>query len=499
MASNATATTMTTAQQKETTTYGDMVKKQTLAPMLGLQPDDPFDIVSENENLTMVHYRPDADLEIFGNLRGIILDTKVGNVVSYSYPHAPTIIASQIVSEDGFVKVGNQVLDESKIRIKIGFEGTMIHVFKHAGKVYRSTRKRLDPSKSKWGNSKTFGEMYWDLSGPSDEALFDVEKDYSPYVHSFILAHPDVQVCSKDDVGNGCLIYLGPKTMYSTEPEECPYPIESVDCLLRVPETTSVKTQGTIYSPEKLTLEDANKHLLFGFYEKVEGYEYLDPRLLPGEFVILENSETGKMFRIESHSYNWRASIRNNNPNLLHRFFELLDYSYFRGNDDFHYSQMFPVLTFYDYESLSKNIKENPIIIWPQKTEIEHSVPTNKDSKLYNIWQAFLICVPLAQQKEVVEFLNILVARRSELINWLIETSEKKGPITDYSRRAQDILVKTRTFAENRVKDSRYRDGKSVDELTRDNIRNFISKEKGNSLYKLIREMDRIKNPRVVE
>lgn len=472
----------------ETTTYGDMIKKQSLAPMLGLQADDPFDIVSENESLSMVHYRQDADLEIFGNLRGIVVDTKIGKVVSYSFPHAPTIVSSHISCENGQLQVGDLVLDESKIRIKIGFEGTMLHVFKHEGKVYRSTRKRLDPSKSRWGSSKTFGDMYWDLNGPADEVLFDPEKDYSPYVHSFILVHPDVQVCSKDDVGKGFLVYLGPKQMYSTEQDKCPYSLDSVDCLLRVPETSSVKSEGTIYSPENLSVEEANKHLMFGFYEEVEGSQYLDFRLLPGEFVILQNIETNQMYRVESFSYNWRSIIRNNNPNLLHRFFELLDYSYLRREEDEKYAKMFPILTFYDQDSLTKTL---PIVIWPQNTEIQHFVPSNRDSKLYNIWQSFLIAVPLCRQAEVIDFFDILAARRTELISWLIETSETKTVYTDYSRRAQDILTKTRSFAEKRFRE--HNDGRDLREMINDNIRNFISKEKGNSLYKLIREMDNFK------
>jgi hypothetical protein len=36
---------------------------------------------------------------------------------------------------------------------------------------------------------------------------------------------------------------------------------------------------------------------------------------------------------------------------------------------------------------------------------------------------------------------------------------------------------------------------KSVQTMTQENIRNFLSKEKGPSLYRLIREMDRMKNP----
>jgi len=474
--------------------------------MIGLTKDSPFDIVSENDSgLMMLHYRPDADVSLFGNLRGVVVDTNHGNVVCTSYPHAPRIITSSLSSVDGKIFLSeNIVLDKEKTRIKMGFEGTLIHVFKHAGKIYRSTRKRLDPSKSRWGNSKTFGEMYWELNGPSDDSLFDSTKDYSPFCHSFIMVHPDVQVCTRDDVSTGFMVYLGPKQMYTTL--NCPYSSETVDFNLRVPETSSNLAPGVVYAPGNLTLEEANKQLLFGFYEGFEGYQYLDSRLLSGEFVIIENMETGQMYRVESPSYAWRNQIRNNNPNLLHRFFELIDFAYLKNTpeDDIKYRSMFPILTLYDKVSLDRTINAGHIIIWPQQSEDEIPMPTTRDSKLYNIWEAYLVSVPPSRQKEVFGFYDLLISRRQELVNWLIETSENNNSkITDYSKRMQDILIKTRQFAVSRYNkgenfDTKTKEFKNVDVMTRENIRNFISKEVGSSLYRLIREMDRIKNPRAV-
>lgn len=499
------------------TTLNEYEKKKMIAPLLSLQPEDPFDIVSETDTgLIMAHYRADADVDIFGNLRGVVVDTNTGKVISYSYPYTPRMITSKIEVNDGKMNLKmdnkNLSLDVDKLRFKIGFEGTLINVFKHGGKVYRTTRKRFDASKSRWGNSKTFGEMYWELGGPSDETLFDANKDYSPYSHYFILVHPQVLVATKDDIESGYLVYLGPKQMYSTD-ASCPYPLDKVDSVLHVPQTSNanVRVSGSIYSPENLTVEEANKHLTFGFYEAFEGYQYLDPRLLPGEFVIVENTENGEMYRLESVSYAWRNSIRNNNPNLLHRFFELLDYAYLKREDDAKFREMFPILTLYDQTSLASNIELASIVVWPQNTEVDFSTlstPTTKDAKLYNIWQCFLIAVPLNRQKEVLTYYELLHNQRNELITWLIETSDKivSGSmlnLVDYSKRAQDIILKTRSFAEARFKkgdniDHRTKEFKSIQTLTHDNIRNFISKEKGGSLYRLIKEMERIKNPRVV-
>jgi len=486
------------------TTYSDMLLKQKVAPLLNIDPEGPWDIVSETETgLVMVHHRPDADMNVYSALRGVSVDTNTGNLVCYSYPHAPKIVTSSLSVANGKLLLDEKVsLNPDKVKIKPGFEGPLIHVYKHKGTVYHSTRKRFDASRSRWGNSRTFDEMYKQLSGPEDDVLFDSEKLYSPYCHTFIMVHPEMLVCTKDNVGEGYLVYLGPKQMYGVE-DNCPYPIEEVDTVLRVPDTCSEVTPGKIYYPQNLSVEEANKHLLFGFYDGFEGYQYLDPRLLPGEFVILEDVETGFMYRVESPSYFWRSSMRNNNPNILHRFYELLDYSYLKNNenDDRKYNEAFPILTSFDYEYLKSSISIMPIVVWPQDTEKDVKFPSNKDAKFYNIWQCLLVSMPICRQTEILEFYSHFNDRKKEIIDWLSELSDEKGlDMAKFSKRIQDILVKTKTFAIGRVKKGDNRDRKTgkvknVDEITKENIRNFIGKEMGNSLYRILKEMDRYKNP----
>ena len=493
---------MANANFTETTTYSDMLLKEQVGPMVNLEPTGPWDIVSQTDTgLVMIHHRPDADMKFYGALRGVCVDINTGTVVCYSFPHSPQVVTSALSLTNDKIVLGDVSLDPSKVKIKPGFEGPLIHVFKHDGQVYRSTRKRFDPSKSRWGNSKTFDEMYWQLSGPSDEALFDPEKKYSPYCHTFIMVHPQMLVCTRDNVGEGHLVYLGPKQMYSTD-ENCPYPVEEVDTDLRVPETVSEVTEEKIYSPQILSLEEANKHLLFGFYDGFEGYEHLDPRLLPGEFVILEDTLTGNMYRVESPSYHWRSTMRNNNPNILHRFYELMDYSYLKNSeeDETKYGKAFPVLTFFDLESLDASVKAGPIVVWPQDTEKEFGIPNTREAKLYNIWQCFLAAVPLSRQQEVVEYYMHMKARNEEIIAWLIQLSEQNPDMDGFSKRVKDILSKTKSFAVARVKkgdnfDRKTKKKKGVREITKDNIRNFINKEMGSSLYRILKEMDRYKNP----
>lgn len=500
-------------QQTEsaTFTYDEMTRKRELSKFLNIDPDGPWTITTETDTgLALINHTANADMNLYSNLRGVVLDTQKGNLVSYSFPHADRFVGSQLPVVDGKIILSPNVsLNVSDVKIKRGFEGTLVYVFKHAGKVYRSTRKKMDFSRSKWGKSKTFGDIYWELGGPKDEDLFDPQKDYSVYCHTFILSHPDLLVSTRE-MNTGYLVYLGPRKMYTAEENgSCPYPLEKVDTVLRCPVTTNSleNAQGKIFSPSTFTLEEANAHLLFGNFQPFENYQFLDPRLLPGEFVILEDTSTCNMYRVESPSYYWRNTLRDNNPNLLYRFYQLLDFASVRQNDEGKYRELFPLLSLYDLHTVkSWFVDDTPVVLWPQSET--YDVPRDRDSKMYHIFLCFLMCVPLSKQKEVSNYYELMLNKREELISWIQELSAKylSGDldIKSLSTRLQDIIVKTRSFAEDKVRngqnfDNKTKKAKDVDTLTNENIRNFIRKEMGTSLYRLTREMETAKEQNTKE
>lgn len=517
--------------------------RKIVSSVLGVENSAAWEIVSSDpeHHLYMVHHKPEANLADYGQIRGIVVDTEAQTIVCESYGYTPTIVSDSIrpAEEGGMIQLTDELgtvhqVNPDRSIFKIGFEGTLINVFKHDGKVYRSTRKRLNPSKSRWGNSETFMNMYWDLGGPTDNELFNPESDYSPYCHTFIIVHPDVLVVSKDNIGRGYLVYLGPKQMWSLEYSDCPYkqtqedgslyegvtPEEFeadprpnagwIDGEIYLPETvTSLTPDGSmnrnpIFAPNDLSLEDANRHLMFGFYNPFTDYDKLDRRMLPGEFVIVHNiDETGAttgMLRVESTSYSWRAGMRDNNPNLLHRFFQLVNGSYIRydtAEGRRRYDSLYPTFTPYDSQSIKNQLATvGPYIVWPQNTSYHD--PSNlmsKESRMYNIWIAFLNSVPLHRQGEVSVYLDTLYKKRGELIRWLrmVENREYLDPV-EYSRRVINIVQAARSFARERVErgQDRGRDGRrlSLKQITKANIRNLVMKEEGSSLYRLVREME---------
>lgn len=524
-------------------TSSDSDVKRTIAGILGVENSAAWDIVDSNpeDNLYMVHHKPEADTTQYGQIRGITVDTQAGAIVSRSFGYTPRVVTDQLtIQPDNNMHLVDDlgyehVVDPNRVSIKMGFEGTIINVFKHNGHVYRSTRKKLDPSNSRWGSSETFADMYWSLDGPTDEELFDNNSDYSPYCHIFIMVHPDVQVVSKDNIGSGFLVYLGPKQMWSLDYYECPYkqlqidgstfegiteeefaqdprPYAGwIDDTLYVPadiqDMYSAETRNvdkTIYSAPSLSMMDANRHLIFGFYNQFPGSELLDRRLLPGEFVVLyltdETGQTTGMIRVESQAYAWRSDMRDNDPNLRHRFYQLLNGSYIRY--DTHegkrrFESLYPSMTPYDKDSIQARIAEyGPFTVWPQMPDFDDSVLYNKQGRLNNIWMAFLSAVPLHKQLEVSGYLDELINRRNELVGWLQMLEGQKLDKAEFSRRVLNILSAAKSFA-IRQANSGFRDRRgrklSVKELTSNNIQNLISKEEGSSLYRLVKEMIRWK------
>lgn len=512
-----------------------------ISQVLGVENSAAWDIVSSDpeHNLYMVHHKPEANLSDYGQIRGIVVDSQAKTVVARSYGYTPTIVSDQVLIQpgDGNIHLIDQmglehVVDPVRSLFKIGFEGTLINVFKHDGIVYRSTRKRLDPARSRWGNSRSFMEMYWSLGGPSDDVLFDPNSKYSPYCHVFIIVHPEVLVVSKDNVGEGYLVYLGPKQMWSLDYEDCPYKqvqqdgslfpgvtqeqfdedsrVDAgwIDHTLHVPETvadlTVDKTHNhPIFSPHNLSIEESNKHLQYGFYQPFEGSDKLDRRMLPGEFIVIhqldESGATIGLLRVESTSYTWRSGMRDNDPNLLHRFTQLVNGSYIpydttEGKE--RYNSLYPTFEPFDEESIKNQINtDGPYVVWPQDGPYyDPEYLMNKESRMYNIWLAFLNSVPLHSQKEVSGYLRWLYNKRGELIGWL-RMLENRGNLdkSEFSKRVIDIIEAARNYARRRAENAqdRTKDGKkmSIKDLTKENIRNLISKENGTSLYKMVRDM----------
>lgn len=490
-----------------------------IAEILGTENNNGWVIEDSlpDSGLYLVHYKDTANMVEYGHLRGVVVDVNAGVVVCSSFGYTPVATASEIkpnmagdivmVDEQGF----RHTFTKGKYDIKIGFEGVVIRVFWHNGKMYRTTHKRLNPSRSRWGNSKPFLTMYDDLGGPTADQLFDTSKDYSPWCHVFIVIDQKLLVGSKQDVGPGYIAYLGSNQMWSTSAP--PEAYRSIDAELHKPATQSdippVITEPFIYEPGSLDLASAKFHLASGYYEPQSA---TDERLTSGEFVILysygDDGKVQSLLRVHSPAYSWRLQMRDSDPNLRHRFYELINGSYMPTDSEVglrEFIERFPLMPLYSVEDVQTHFEQEGPFINISSEGVDVNDLNSKISRLHMIWLDFLVSVPPQQQKIVLDMFTDLVKERKDVINWLQELSrnENINDNEDVIDRAKGIIAQAGKYASERGRNgnNRTRQGKIMTywQLVDANIANLVMKERGASLYKLVRNYKNILKQRETE
>jgi len=208
-----------------------------LANIVGIETSAAWNICGESgDTLYLLGLKPEADASRFPTLRGTVVDLPAKTIVSQSFPYTPTVVSDELtVDADDTLKLtdvdgAEHQIQTENLRITVGYEGFLVHVFKHGGVVYFHTRKRLSLDRSHWGKSGMFSDLYAAAGGLSGDNLFDPKCSHSPYCHVFIVSHPNILVSTKMDVGpNGKLIYLGSKQLWQTEYDVCPYKQKTED------------------------------------------------------------------------------------------------------------------------------------------------------------------------------------------------------------------------------------------------------------------------------
>ena len=515
--------------------------KEEIADILGIENNDYWEIISSqpDHDLYMVHYTANADKKVYGHLRGTVIDVLAKTIVCQSFGFTPVVNQAELsIDPRGDLDLTDiygtrYQMPIDQVVIKQGFEGTVLRIFKHDGIVYHSTHHRLDGSRSRWGDSPTFLQMYQELNGPTNEELFNPDSCYSPYCYVFLMVHPALLLSSKQNVGPGYLVYLGSREMYSTDPELGPYrqSLETslidihderpdagyIDPELRDP-AISQEMQSRVYDempsqiespfifrPNDLSLDEANHFIRYGFYDSFDDIQ-LDSRLGIGEFVMIyyydEDGNLLQLLKVQGPAYQWRTEMRDNNPNLYQQLYLLLNGSYIEAqNPDFRrqYAQLYPLLTPYSVEATQRLIRRGPILIWPQDLSIDPAeIPLNEwEQRFRNIWQSYLVSVPLHRQEEVFRLYQSFFQDRDLVITWLITLNEEDDLLSSnesISRRARQIITQARCLARDRtmVREGYGSDGRkgngSIFTMTEDNIRILILKEEGASLYRLVKE-----------
>ncbi len=379
-----------------------------VAKVLNIPNDQSWEIVNSDGDLVMIHYVHDhADLSIYGKLRGVVVDVKRRVQVADSYGYTPTAVYDALIPNDK-----NQLVltDQTGLihyidkddQIKHGLEGVLIRVFKWNGKVYYSSHRRFDISRSRWGDSLPFLTIYQMLGGPDGSKLFPENEMFSRTVHFFLAEHPGLLHVTKSQVGTGFLYHLGYRTMWSIDPVNSLFRTTDdkgnprlspgqtklswlqderinlgfVSSIVYIPKTRStipnfeeskerVKSGASpeIVSLPNISYQKANTLLRYGYYQQYND-EQVDFRLRTGEFIVIYKSD-GTLLRVESRAYRWRANTTDDNPNRRHRFYQLTDAAtrlYPNHMDRFR--RLFPPMNFYRIEDVKETLSRHPISLW---------------------------------------------------------------------------------------------------------------------------------------
>jgi hypothetical protein len=490
-----------------------------LRSTLGLSPDadEYWKVLDENEeeNLYLVHYVTEkiaslqtSDIDtltqsrILG-LRGVIVYlsknadgsyAEIGNIVTRGFSYTPTCTMSELFDEKAQSlelvdnNGGKHTLNfakDSQLRFTTAFDGTVLRISKWNGKILTTTSKRLNISRSFWGSSNYFPQIYADLKGPNPEDLFDKTKAFSNISFLFMLVHPDLAIGSRVNVGKGYIAYLGyrynnvklndQELKFNDDYELQPNLSETIrfattttintdgkPCAPYRPPTTD-KDLGYILKPTSMTAKDLNiANLIMNVGDSsysLEDMQQIDPRLTQGESIIMTYTDQfgyGRMIRISPIAHNWRLAVMGGIPNRYNRFViywsyalrQPLDNLYpnatypngtalstvFNGSPEkvYSYDQLFPILatpTKEELERFQKDVATSTPFVLPCTMPDYFTNAFTKDAPpdvlMRNIAACFILAVPPNHVVETIGFYPKFLAQREFMINELVNNFQK--------------------------------------------------------------------------
>lgn len=483
-----------------------------LAEIAGLADDGNWEIYDDISDTGLFLLHSKIEPKISGLPRGLVVDIENGVVVCDSFGFTPIVSLDHLKtlpnSKDISVVdefINRHVFTAENYTVTPAYEGVVVRAFKHEDVVYFSTHKRLDCSRSRWGSSDYFLDIYKRLGGPKAENLFPKDVKTSPWCYNFLLVDKELQYATKQHIGSGFIVDLGSRKMWEYG-ESCPY--DNYGCAHTfpyIPDTLEdiIQFKGEdeplFIRPKKMSLEEANFFLEHGYTQSEEVN-----KMCGGEAVILygydKDGRVVDSVRVQPSSYNLRCQIRGDNPNIRHRFYQLI-------NDALKYENKEELLRKYTSYSVVPG-KENSITVEHDSHPVKLNM-RNVDDRIFLIYVHFYDTLPHSQQTRGRELWDNFKQDRQAVIEWFQNLSEKSNPSryiqeeyghdeVELSNRSKAILDMTKKHALTRMstgKDkNRFGKKMSRDQLIKANIYNLIRRENGPSLFKLIREMKRFQS-----
>lgn len=432
------------------------------------------------------------------SFRGLIITIENKNlyIITGSYSYTPVITTyKQIPINADIIELKDNITEQiyhidftdPNTSMIPFFEGPIIRISKYQNQIYMSTSKHLDIKYWSQYNMPSLSQLYEKYNGPDPKLFFGTEPT-SNVTHLIMIVNGRLMSSSKLNVGYGYLLYLGylindPNKNYNINIH--PHVASRFStaqfkginedgyeefCAPQPPPTNdqnNIIIKPTILSNEHRHI--ANILLISGY----SGYYIddlldVDPRLTPGESILIKFKENDKfkMIKLSSVAYEWRKAITQSNSNLYFIFFNhysqifnnyfkklnkqpsrpdsnLLELGtpltpgfndelvkVFNGNPKnlYTYTQLFPYLATPTIEELKRykqSLLEDPLIYFmPEYFTILDTRTNSKahdDLKIRNIAANILLAAPIAYVLDAVDFYEKFLQEKNDVINYLVD------------------------------------------------------------------------------
>jgi hypothetical protein len=257
-------------------------------------------VTDVQNDLTVINYKDGVTDAAALNVRGIIKNS-AGEVVCKSFGYTPEVLANDGEKLNALISP----LICSETRVFKSYEGTIMRVWNYAGKWLLSSHRKVDASKSKWGHTQSFGDLF-------RRALKNI---------SFSSAGQEGDIFEL--YCNTCLnpdkIYVFMMTSFAENRKVCMYGPEP--CLFII---------GAFERNNEFRFCQTNAETLCNPPEEVDGItdsdgllqavNDMDPMVAQG--IVLMNPD-GSSGKIVSLQYDQLDKLRGNEPNVLYRYVQL--------------------------------------------------------------------------------------------------------------------------------------------------------------------------------
>lgn len=454
-------------------------KKQIVSEITGLS-DGSFNITDSSDDLVIIKLATDDESVQKWNFCIFDLEQKK-LICGQAFDDNEVIYRDEIkVDSAGCFNVyeNNPIITDvrstlSNFKIYRGYQGTIIRVFYHKDKVWYTTYSKLN-IQGRWVKTRRFDELYDELEGPRD--LFDNDLTPKGTVFYFVICHPELQSVSQDNIGTGKIILFHVKYQDPT----MIYDDFQLDALKRE------------YSERDITVGEANK-ILSG--EIITGMVNKDSRLSDGGYVYLITCN--RTIKLVSSGFNWRETLRNNDPNMDHLICMCLSDSIVKGKyptTDAEFLKKYIIFKPIDTKDMEEDLIRDGRITFEVADNKE--LPTDNQGRAHQIIMNLIAMAPPGElgKMAIIKGYKKFFRQRVRLTDFITSLDEDISVFEEIPRELIDSYTKSITRMKQILKASKEvqwgkkKEGKEIN--LKVPIGGMVSVERGGSLYGMFKLMN---------